>query len=371
MRKKILLSLLLAVITLLSVVSPALAATRMLGDIDLNGKVEAADARSALRYAVGLDTPSAVQQYRADFDRDGSVTPADARLILRASVGLESNVYYSDGTTDPSEKEKDGYVETSLADPFRSILYDVAHTFFFDDEATGGWGAAFNDPLFTRGSPVELIYGTAGKWCCYYTIHDVFRPALREAGYSEARIEELAPLYYPQKTIATAISNIMASETNDYKEVARKLNVPSVLIPKNVPFYIPSVLMHYYQTAPESVCTTYTFHEYYDDVVTDSLIKPSDNLRSYKPKVGDIVFMSNKTTTYYKGYCTVDHTAQIIKLYPDGSFLCTEGSIIRKGIPDDLPRVRERRYFWNSNEDTYLFVNNSVVKVLACVRPKL
>lgn len=371
MRKKILLSFLLAVITLFSVVSPAFAVTRLLGDIDLNGKVEASDARSALRYSVGLDSPSAVQKYRADFDMDKNVTAADARLILRASVGLEGNIYYSDGTPDTPEKKDDGYTETALAAPFRSILYDVAHVFFFDDEATGGWGAAFNDPLFTRGSPVELIYGTAGKWCCYYTIHDVFRPALRKAGYSEARIEELAPLYYPQKTIATAVSNILASETNDYKEVARKLNVPSILIPKNVPFYIPSVLMDYYQNAPESVCTTYTFHEYYDDVVTDSLIKPSDNVNEYTPKVGDIVFMSNKTETYYKGYCTVDHTAQIIKLYDDGSFLCTEGSIIRKGIPDDLPRVRERRYYWSYKEDTYLFVNNSVVKVLACVRPKL
>ena len=178
-------------------------------------------------------------------------------------------------------------------------------------------------------------------------------------------------MYYPQKTISTAISNILASETNDYKEIATKFNVPSILIPKNVPFYIPSVLMDYYQNAPESVCTTYTFHEYYDDVITDSLIKPSSNVSSYAPKVGDIVFMSNKTTTYYKGYCTVDHTAQIIKVYGDGSFLCTEGSIIRKGIPDDQPRVRERRYFWNDAEETYLFVNNSVVKVLACVRPKL
>ncbi len=61
----------------------------ILGDVDNDGEVKAADARLALRASVGLETLSEVQFYAADVDKDGAVKAADARLILRASVGLE------------------------------------------------------------------------------------------------------------------------------------------------------------------------------------------------------------------------------------------------------------------------------------------
>ncbi|MBQ7688655.1 MAG: dockerin type I repeat-containing protein, partial [Clostridia bacterium] len=62
------------------------------GDVDGNGKIEAADARLALRQAVGLETyaPGSREFLACDADGDGSVKAADARLILRAAVGLES-----------------------------------------------------------------------------------------------------------------------------------------------------------------------------------------------------------------------------------------------------------------------------------------
>ncbi len=50
-----------------------------------------ADARTVLRYAVQLETPSKIMRVVADVDGDGSVQPADARLVLRYSVGLISN----------------------------------------------------------------------------------------------------------------------------------------------------------------------------------------------------------------------------------------------------------------------------------------
>ncbi len=59
------------------------------GDIDKDCKVTSADARLALRSAVGLIKLGGEQLRAADADRNGSVTAADARLILRASVGLE------------------------------------------------------------------------------------------------------------------------------------------------------------------------------------------------------------------------------------------------------------------------------------------
>lgn len=60
-----------------------------LGDVNLDGEVTAADARLALRAAVGLETLTDAQKTPADVDHDFDITAADARLILRAAVGLE------------------------------------------------------------------------------------------------------------------------------------------------------------------------------------------------------------------------------------------------------------------------------------------
>ena len=59
------------------------------GDLDGSGAVEAADARIALRIAVGLETsPDWAIFNAADVDGDGEITSADARLILRRAVGF-------------------------------------------------------------------------------------------------------------------------------------------------------------------------------------------------------------------------------------------------------------------------------------------
>ncbi|MCH5197626.1 MAG: dockerin type I repeat-containing protein [Oscillospiraceae bacterium] len=60
------------------------------GDLDVNGKINAADARLALRYAVGLEgEPSNIMRLIGDVNGSGLIDAADARLILRYSVGLE------------------------------------------------------------------------------------------------------------------------------------------------------------------------------------------------------------------------------------------------------------------------------------------
>ncbi|MBQ7689500.1 MAG: BspA family leucine-rich repeat surface protein [Clostridia bacterium] len=70
----------------------------LLGDVDNNGKVEAADARYTLRAAVGLDDTAVGLDFSkttnrcflaADVTKDKTIQAADARLILRAAVGLE------------------------------------------------------------------------------------------------------------------------------------------------------------------------------------------------------------------------------------------------------------------------------------------
>ncbi len=60
-----------------------------MGDIDIDDEVTAADARLALRAAVGLENFTNEEKLRADVDGDMAITAADARLILRAAVDLE------------------------------------------------------------------------------------------------------------------------------------------------------------------------------------------------------------------------------------------------------------------------------------------
>lgn len=63
------------------------------GDVDGNGKVNASDARLALRAAVRLEDfykdPNGVKFRAADVDKNKKITAADARKILRAAVKLE------------------------------------------------------------------------------------------------------------------------------------------------------------------------------------------------------------------------------------------------------------------------------------------
>ena len=61
------------------------------GDIDGNGDVTSADARLALRAAVGLETykKGSAKFTAADVTGDGLIASDDARLILRVAVGLD------------------------------------------------------------------------------------------------------------------------------------------------------------------------------------------------------------------------------------------------------------------------------------------
>ncbi len=61
----------------------------IMGDINLNGKIEAGDARTVLRASVGLEKLTMTETTLADTDDDGKITASDARMILRMSVGLE------------------------------------------------------------------------------------------------------------------------------------------------------------------------------------------------------------------------------------------------------------------------------------------
>ncbi len=63
----------------------------VLGDVDADGNITAADARLALRASVGLEkyNEKSACFRAADVSREDALSAADARLILRASVGLD------------------------------------------------------------------------------------------------------------------------------------------------------------------------------------------------------------------------------------------------------------------------------------------
>lgn len=324
MKMKSLLSLLLAgVMTVLCVV-PAFAAD-LLGDIDGDGKFTADDARSVLRFAVRLEAPTTLQRSNADLDGDGKITASDARTVLRMAVKLET--------------------------PLSVVLYNTAHPMFRSTFAQ----------LHPNPSIYERALDAISDWCCYYSLHDVYIPVLKKLGYSQTKIDQVAPHNYSKEKLAKAASN------------ASKLNIPKWMTTQLIDWYVPSLLMDYYLEHPE-YAQTYVFWEYYDDIIENRVVEPTENVSEYAPQVGDFVFMSNKARTYAevdgKTYPTVDHTAQIIAVYPDGTFLCTEGSIIQSG-EDGKARVRERVYKYDDEKETYVFVNNSIVNIVAICRPIL
>ena len=59
------------------------------GDVDLDGKITAADARFALRMSAGLLASDPVWRKLADVEADDKVLASDARKILRASALLD------------------------------------------------------------------------------------------------------------------------------------------------------------------------------------------------------------------------------------------------------------------------------------------
>ncbi len=61
----------------------------MIGDVDGNSNITAADARLALRISAKLLIPTEAQKTAADIDKSGNVNAADARKILRIAAQLD------------------------------------------------------------------------------------------------------------------------------------------------------------------------------------------------------------------------------------------------------------------------------------------
>ena len=110
MSKKIL-SVLLAVLMLLTVIPLAFVSANTPGDVDGDGEIKAADARLVLRASVDLEDLNEIQIAAADVDGIPGIKASDARLILRASVGLETlhtHEYKEESIITAATCDKDG-----------------------------------------------------------------------------------------------------------------------------------------------------------------------------------------------------------------------------------------------------------------------
>ncbi|MBR3766822.1 MAG: dockerin type I repeat-containing protein [Clostridia bacterium] len=308
------------------------------GDVDGDGILLANDARATLRFSVNLDEPTEEQFAAADFDSNGKVEAADARSILRISVGLPVDKK----PEKPQMPEKPQYTPSAKELEFYNVLYETAHP----------WLGKYKD--YAEKFPFLKNFQ---KWCCFYTIEDVFRPALEKAGYTKTQIDLLAPNTFSDDSIAKLLSNVTGLPWPSWFVVA-------------FPLCIPSLLADYYIKTPEAA-DVYFLYDFYDDLIEAKLYEHSEEDRiNYQPRVGDILFITNKTNIKDHGNITVDHTAQIIKIYDDGTFLTTEGALMG-AEGDNLARVRERKYRFNGDVGTYEYTGRTDIVVLYAAQPHL
>ena len=106
----------------------------VLGDVDIDGSVTAADARLALRAAVGLENyKSGSDKFkRADYDGSGVIEASDARSILRVAVGLNPNNSNEDPHNNEEPTPEKGTITLSDGRVIPDNYYDFYDTFTYN-----------------------------------------------------------------------------------------------------------------------------------------------------------------------------------------------------------------------------------------------
>lgn len=108
--------------------------SRLMGDVDRNGKVESFDARTVLRVSVRLDAIAPELLPFADIDADGIITSGDARRALRTSVKLENDLRHEYNTEVIKNKtcEEDGELVCSCpycGESHHIVIPSIGHRF--------------------------------------------------------------------------------------------------------------------------------------------------------------------------------------------------------------------------------------------------
>lgn len=105
------LSVLLALVMILSVTVVSFAASNVKGDFDGNGKVNSLDARYVLQVAAGLKTATSEEISRCDFDGNNKLTSLDARKVLQKAAGINENE--NSGSVDVGGSGQEGSIDWS------------------------------------------------------------------------------------------------------------------------------------------------------------------------------------------------------------------------------------------------------------------
>ena len=127
----------------------------LMGDVSLNGIIQAYDASLVLQYKVGTLTLSPLQLKVADVSSDGSVTSFDASLILQYVAGINS-VF-------PSEM-KSRAVAADVVLSFGDITKNADHSFTIPVNVTNGSGTISLDIATAFDVPfIEPVSVSIGK----------------------------------------------------------------------------------------------------------------------------------------------------------------------------------------------------------------
>ena len=146
----------------------------LLGDADQDGAFTSADARIALRFAVSLDIPTAVELSVCDIDGNGAVDSGDARIILRVAVGLEDlggriGARKLEGEPDPTTVPPETTTQPPATEPVQP-----SYPGFIDAEAkVSNWFLSEEDMqvnaklvarfLMSRGWTLNAVCGALGN----------------------------------------------------------------------------------------------------------------------------------------------------------------------------------------------------------------
>jgi hypothetical protein len=177
---------------IVTITTNGMAAAYLLGDIDNDGKVTAADARTALRASAKLEQLEAWQEILADVNRDESITAADARKILRVSARLESFSLNPEPEPEPTTQPttqattqlpvtdkgtppcdfKVGTTYESILKPYaESLGYSCSYTSYKTTPEITGHDMSFikdgNMVYVTVGTPLELGPGEGFSYVVY------------------------------------------------------------------------------------------------------------------------------------------------------------------------------------------------------------
>lgn len=155
----------------------------MMGDVNLDGKITASDARAVLRISAKLDSSEGISMLSVDTDNNGKITSADARTVLRvaAKVGSFSCGFDGQGFAHSISviKNKTYYSEIEADGITLTLARDGENIYFSSDmldEQLASLGLSDCGLLILDGKMYVVYAASSGKVAMYIpeSLYDTF-----------------------------------------------------------------------------------------------------------------------------------------------------------------------------------------------------